>query len=142
MDQNKLLKILKEMRVPNHLICLLKILYAGQKATVRTPHGTMELFKIGKGVCQHCILSPCLFNLYAEYIMQNARLGELQAGTKIFWRNINHQYGYDTTLVAETEEKLKSLLMRVKEESEKSGLKVNIQKNQDHGIQSHHFMAK
>ena len=102
--------------------------YAGQEATVRTGHGTRDWFQIGKRVCQSCILSPCLFNLYAEYIMQNARLGELQAGIKIFWRNINHQYGYDTTLVAETEEKLKSLLMRVKEESEKSGLKLNIQK--------------
>ena len=124
---NKLWKILKEMGIPDHLTCLLRNLYAGQEATVRTGHGTTDWFQIGKGVCQGCILSPCLFNLHAEYIMQNARLDE--AGIKIARRNINNlRYADDTTLMAESEEELKSLLMKVKEESEKVDLKLNIQK--------------
>ena len=109
--------------------CLLRNLYAGQEATVRTGHGTTDWFQIGKGVCQGCILSSCLFNLYAEYIILNARLDEAQAGIKIAGRNINNlRYKDDTTLMAESEEELKSLLMKVKEESEKVGLKLNIQK--------------
>ena len=112
-----------------HLTCLLRNLYAGQEATVRTGHGTTDWFQIEKGVCQGCILSPCLFNLYAEYIMRNAGLDEAQAGIKITGRNIsNFRYADDTTLMAESEEELKSLLMKVKEESEKVGLKLNIQK--------------
>jgi len=126
-DHNKLWKILKEMEIPDHLTCLLRNLYAGQEATVRTGHGTTDWFQIGKGVCQGCILSPCLFNLYAEYIMRNAGLEETQAGIKIARRNINHlRYADDTTLMAESEEELKSLLMKVKVESEKVGLKLNI----------------
>ena len=123
-------KILKEMGIPDHLTCLLRNLYAGQEATVRTGHGTTDWFQIGKGVCQGCILSPCLFNLYAEYMIRNAGLEETQAGIKIARRNINHlRYADDTTtLMAETEEELKSLLMKVKEEREKAGLKLNIQK--------------
>jgi len=117
------------MGIPDHLTCLLRNLYAGQEATVRTGHGTTDWFQIGKGVHQGCILSPCLFNLYAEYIMQNARLDEAQAGIKIAGRNINYLiYADDTTLMAESKEELKSLLMKVKEESEKIGLKLNIQK--------------
>ena len=117
------------MGIPDHLPCLLKNLYAGQEATVRTEHGTTDWFQIGKGVCQGCILLPCLFNLYAEYIMRNTGLEEAQAGIKIAGRNINHlRYVDDTTLMAENEEVLKSLLMKVKEESEKVGLKLNIQK--------------
>ena len=117
------------MGIPDHLTCLLKNLYAGQEATVRTGHGTADWFQIGKGVGQGCILSPCLFNLYAEYIMRNAALGEAEAGIKIAGRNINNlRYADDTTLMAESEEELKSLLMNVKEESEKVGLKLNIQK--------------
>ena len=113
----------------DHLTCLLRNLYAGQKTTVRTSHGTKDRFQIGKGVHQDCILSPCLFNLYAEYILQNARLDETQAGIKIARRNSNNlRYADDTTLTAKSEEELKSLLMKVKEESEKSGLKLNIQK--------------
>ena len=128
-DHNKLWKILKEMGIPDHLICLLRNLYAGQEATVRTGHGTADWFQIGKGLCQGCTLSPCLFNLYAEYIMRNAGLEEAQAGIKIAGRNIkNLRYADDTTLMAESEEELKSLLMKVKEESEKFGLKLNIQK--------------
>ena len=128
-DHNKLWKILKEMGIPDHLTCLLRNLYAGQEATVRTGHGTTEWFQIGKGVCQGCILSPCLFNLYAEYIMRNAGLEEAQVGIKIARRNINNlRYADDTTLMAESEEELKSLLMKVKEESEKVDLKLNIQK--------------
>uniref|UniRef100_A0A4W2GVQ8 RNA-directed DNA polymerase n=1 Tax=Bos indicus x Bos taurus TaxID=30522 RepID=A0A4W2GVQ8_BOBOX len=128
-DHNKLWNILKEMGIPDHLICLLRNLYAGQEATVRTGHGTTDWFQIGKGVCQGCILSPCLFNLYAEYIMRNAGLEETQAGIKIGGRNINNlRYADDTTLMAESEEELKSLLMKVKVESEKVGLKLNIQK--------------
>src|SRR5574341_310562 len=122
-------KILKEMGVPDHLIYLLRNLYAGQEATVRTGHGTTDWYQIGKGVCQGCILSPCLFNFYAEYIMRNAGLEEAQAGIKIAGRNINNlRYADDTTLMAESEEELKSLLMKVKVESEKVGLKLNIQK--------------
>ena len=125
-EHNKLWKILKEMEVPDHLTCLLRNLYAGQEATVRTGHGTTDRFQIGKGVHQGCILLPCL---YAEYIMRNAGLEEAQAGIKIAGRNINNlRYVDDTTLMAESEEELKSLLMKVKEESEKAGLKLNIQK--------------
>jgi len=128
MSHNKLRKILKELGIPDHLTCLLRNLYAGQEATVRTGHGTMDWFQTGKGVCQGCILSPCLFNLYAEYIMQNAGLDEAQAGIKIAGRNINNlRYSYDTTLMAESKEELKSLLMKMKE-SEKAGLKLKIQK--------------
>src|SRR5574341_678883 len=116
------------MGIPDHLTCLLSNLYAGQEATVRTGHGTTDWFQIGKGVRQGCILSPCVFNFYAEYIMRNARLDEEQAGIKITGRNINNlRYADDTTLMAESEEELKSLLM--KEESEKVGLKLNIQKS-------------
>ena len=122
-------KILKEMGIPDHLICLLRNLYAGQEATVRTGHGTIDWFQIGKGVRRGCILSPCLFNLYAEYIIRNAGLEETQAGIKITGRNLNNlRYADDTTLMAESEEELKSLLMKAKEESEKVGLKLNIQK--------------
>ena len=113
----------------DHLTCLSKNLYAGQKATLRTGHGTTDWFQIGKGIRQGCILSPCLFNLYAERIMRNTELEEAQAGIKISGTNINHlRYADDTTLMAESEEEPKSLLMRVKEESEKPGLKLNIQK--------------
>ena len=117
------------MGIPDHLTCLLRNLYAGQEATVRTGHGKTGWFQIGKGVCQGCILSPCLFNFYAEYIMRNAGLEETQAGIKISGRNINNlRYADDTTLMVEIEEELKSLLMNVKVESEKVGLKFNIQK--------------
>ena len=117
------------MEIPDHLIYLLRNLYAGQKAIVGTEHGTTDWFQIGKGVCQDCILSPCLFNIYAEYIMRNAGPDEAQAGIKMTGRNINNlRYADDTTLMAESEEELKSLLMKVKEESEKVGLKLNIQK--------------
>ena len=120
---SQLWKILKEMGIPEPLTCLLRNLYAGQEATVRTGHGTTDWVQIGKGVCQGCILSPCLFNLYAEFIMRNAGLEEAQAGIKITGRNLNNlRYAYDTTLMAESEEELKSLLMKVKEESEKPGL--------------------
>ena len=128
-DHNKLWKILKQMGIPYHLTCLLRNLYAGQEETARNGHGTMDWLQIGKGVHQGCILSPCLFNLYAEYIMQNAGLYEIEAGIKIAQKNINNlRYADDTTLMAESEEELKSLLMKVKEESEKVGLKLNIQK--------------
>ena len=114
-DHNKLWRILKEMGIPDHLTCLLRNLYAAQEATVTTGHGTTDWFQIGKGVRQGCILSPCLFNFYAEYIMRNARLEEAHAGIKIAGRNINHlRYADDTTLMAENEEELKSILMRVK----------------------------
>ena len=117
------------MGILEHLTCLPKNLYAGQEATVRTGHGTTDWFQIGKGLCQGCILSPCLFNFYADYIMRNAGLEEAQAGIKIAGRNINNlRYAYDTTIMAESEEKLKSLLRKVKVESEKVGLKLNIQK--------------
>ena len=117
------------MGIPYHLTCLLRNLYAGQEATVRTGHGTTDWFQIGKGVHQGYILSPCLFNLYAEYIMRNTGLDEAQAGIKTTRRNINNlRYVDDTTFMAESEEELKSLLMKVKEESEKVGVKLNIQK--------------
>ena len=122
-------KILKEMVIPDHLTYLLRNLYADQEATVRAGHGTMDWFLIGKGVRQGCISSPSLFNLYAEYIMRNAGLDEVEAGIKIAGRNINNlRYADDTTLMAESEEELKSLFMNMKEESEKVGLKLNIQK--------------
>ena len=128
MDHDKLWKTLKEMGIPDHLTCLLRNLYAGQEATDRTGHGTTDWFQIGKGVSQGCILSLCLFNLYAEYIMRNAGLEEAQAGIKIARRNINNlRYTDDTTLMAESEEELKRLLMKMKEKSEKVGLKINIQ---------------
>ena len=123
MDHNKLWKILKEMGIPDHLTCFLRNLYAGQEATVRTGHGTTDWFQIGKGVHPGCVSSPCLFNLYAEYIMRNAGLEETQAGIKIARRNINHlRYADDTTLIAESEEEPKSLFIKVKVESEKVGL--------------------
>jgi len=128
-DHNKLWKILKEIQIPDHLTYLLRNLYAGQEATVRTGHETTDWFQIGKGVHQSCILSPCLFKLYAEYIMRNAGLEEAQAGIKIAGRHINNlRYVDDTTLTVESKDELKSLLMKVKEESEKVGLKLNIQK--------------
>ena len=118
-DHNKLWKILKEMGIPNHLTCLLRNIYAGQEAIVRTGHGTTDWFQTGKGVHQGCILSPCLFNLYAEYIMRNAGLEETQGGIKVARRNINNlRYADDTTLMAESEEELKSLMMKEKEENE------------------------
>ena len=117
------------MGIPDHLTCLLRNLYAGQEATVRTGHGTTDWFQTGKGVCQGCILSPCLFNFYVEYIMRNAPLDEPQAGIKVAGRNINDlRYANDTTLMAESKEELKSLLMKVKEKSEKASLIFNIQK--------------
>ena len=126
---DRLMKILKEMGIPDHLICLLRNLCAGQEATDRTRFGTTDWFQIGKEVCQGCILSFCLFNFYAEYIMRNAGLNEAQAGIKIAGRNINSlRYADDTTLMEESDEELKSLLMKLKEESEKVGLKLNIQK--------------
>ena len=128
-DHNKLWKIVKEVGIPDHLICLLRNLYAGQETTVRPGHGATDWLQIGKGVCQGCILSPHLFNLYAEYITRNAGLEEAQAGIKIAGRNINNlRYADDTTLTVKSGEELKSLLMKVKEESEKVGLKLNIQK--------------
>ena len=130
MDHNKLWKILKKMGTQDHLTCLLRNLYVGQETTIRTRHGTKDGFKIGKGVPQGCLLSPCLFKFYAEYIMGNARLDEYQAGIKITWRNINNlRYADDTTLMAKSERELKSLLMRVKEQSEKSWLKTQHSKN-------------
>ena len=127
-DHNKLWKILQEMRIPDHLTCLLRNLYADQEAIVRIGHGTTDWFQIGKEVRQGCILSPCSFNLYTEYIMRNTRLDEAQAGINIAGRNINNlRYADDTTLMAESQEELKGLLMKVKE-SEKLGLKLNIQK--------------
>ena len=141
MGHNKLCKRLKEMGILDHLTCLLRNLYASQEATVRTGHGTTGWFKIGKGVHQGCILSPCFFSLFAEYIMWNARLDEAQAGIKIARRNKNNfRYADDNTLMAESEEELKCLLMKVKEESEITGLKLNFQK-EDYGIWSHQFMA-
>ena len=128
-DHKKLWKILQEIGMPDHLTCLLRNLYAGQEATVRTEHWTTDWFQIGKGVCQGCILSPCLFNLYEEYILRNAGLEEAQAGIKIAGRNTNNpRHADDTTLMIESKEELKSLLMKVKVESEKIGLKLNIQK--------------
>ena len=129
MDHNKLWKFLKEKEMPDHLTCHLRSLYAGQEATDRTGHGTTDGFKIGKGVHQGCILLPCLFNLYAEYVIQNGGLFEAQAEIKIAETNINNLcYADDITLMAESEEELKRLLIKVKEESEKAGLKLNIQK--------------
>ena len=128
-DHNKLWKVPKEMGIPDHLTCLLRNLYAGQKIIVRTLHGTMDWFKTGKGIHQGCILSHCLFNLYVEYIMRNAGLDEAQAEIKMAGRNINNlRYADDTTVMEESEEKLKTLLMKVKEESEKASLKLSIQK--------------
>ena len=128
-DHNKLWKIVKDMGIPDHLTCLLRNLYAGQEATDRSGDGTTDSFQIGKGVCQGCILSACLFNLYSEYITRNVGLEEAWAGIKIAGRNINNlRYADDTTLIAESEEELKSFLIKVKEESEKVGLKLNIQK--------------
>ena len=127
-DRNKLWRILQEMGIPDHLTCLLRNLYAGKEAAVRTGLGTTDWFQIGKGVRQGCILSPCLFNFYAEYIMRNAGLEETQAEIKIAGRNFNNlRYADDTTLMAESEEELKSLLMKVKVESQKFGLKLSIQ---------------
>ena len=129
MGHKKLWKILKEMGIPGHLTCLLQNLYAGEETTVRIGHGTTDWFQIGKGVLQGCMLSSCLFNLYAEYIIRNAKLDEAQAGIKIAGRNINNLiYADDTTLMAESKDELKSLFMKVKEESEKAGLKFSIQK--------------
>ena len=126
------MKILKEMGIPDHLTCLLRNLHASQEATIRTRHGTTVWFLIGKGVRQGCILLPCLFNLYAEYIVRNTGLEEAQAGIKIAGRNIsNLRYADNTTLMTESEEELKSLLMKIKEESEKVGLKLNIQKTKN-----------
>ena len=130
MDHSKLWKILKRLGLPNHLTHLLKNLYAGQEATGRNRHGTTDWFEIKKGVCQGCILSPCLFNLYAEYIMRNTGLEELQVGIKLAGRNnSNLRNADDTILMAESKKELKSLLMKVKEETEKVGLKLNIQKS-------------
>ena len=130
------------MGIPDHLTCLLRSLYAGQEATVRAGHGTTDWFQIGTGVHRGCILSPCLLNLYAEYIMRNAGLEETQAGIKTVARNINNlRYADDTTLMAESEEELKSLLIKVKVESEKSWLKAQHSENEDHGTRSHHFMG-
>ena len=139
MDHNKLRKLLKEMGISDHLTCLLQNLYAGQKATARTGHGTTDWCQIRKGVHQGCILSPCLFNLYAEYIMWNSRLDEAQAGIKIAGRNINNlRYVDDNSVIAESGKELKSLVMKVKEEL-KSWLKTQHSKN--YGIWSHHSMA-
>ena len=136
-------KVLKEMGILDHLTCLLRNLYAGQEATVRTGHGTTDWFQIRKGVCQGYVLSPCLFNLYAEYIMRNAGLGEAQAGIKIARRNINNlRHADDTTLMAESKKELKRLLMKVNEERQKAVLKLKTHsENEDHGIWPHHFMA-
>ena len=129
MDHNKLWTILKEIGIPDHLTCLLRNLYAGQEATVRTGHGTTDWFQIGKGVHQGCVLSPWLYNFYAEYIIRNAGLEEAHDEIKIAGRNINNlRYAHYTTLMAESEEELKSLLMKVKVEGEQVGLKLNIQK--------------
>ena len=129
-DHHRLWKILQEMGIPDHMTCFLRNLYVGQEATARTGHGTTDWFQIRKGVCQDCMLSPCLFNIYAEYIMRNAGLKEAQAGIKIAGRNINNlKYADDTTLMAEIEEELKSLLMKIKEDNEKVGLKLNIYKD-------------
>ena len=143
MDHSKLWKILKEMGIPDHLTCLLRNLYAGQEATVRTGHGTIDWFQIGEGGRQGCILSPCLFNFYAEYILRNAGLEEAQAGIKIARRNINNlRYADGIILKAESKEELKSLLMKVKEESEIVGLKLNIQKTKIMASGSLTFIAK
>ena len=141
-NHNKLWKILKDMRILDHLTCLLRNLYAGHETTVRIGHRPTDWFKIGKGVHQDCILPPYLFNFYAEYIMRNAGLDEAQAGIEIARRNINNlRYADDTTLMTESKEELKSFLMKVKEESEKNWLKTQHSKNEDHGIWSHNFIA-
>ena len=142
-DHNKLWKILKEMAIPDHLTCLLRNLYAGQEATVRTGHATRDWFQIRKGLQQGCILSPCLFSLYAEHIRRNTRLDEAQAGIKIVRKDINNlRYADDTTLMAESEEELQSLLIRVKKESEKAGLNFNIQNTKIMAsCPTHQFMA-
>ena len=141
-DHNKLWKIRKEMGIPDHLTCPLRNLYAGQEATVRTKHGTMDWFQIGKGVNQGSISFPCLFNLYAEYIMLNPGLDEAVAGIKIAWGNINTlRYADDTTLMAESEEELKSLFDESERGERKSWLKAQHSENEDHGIWSHHFMG-
>ena len=139
-DHNKLWRILKEMGIPDHPTCVLRNLYAGQKATVRTRHGKTDWFKIGKGVCQVCILSPCLLNLYAEYIMRNAGLDGAQAGVKTGGKNTNNlRYADDTTLMAESKEEIKSLLKKVKEESEKAGLNSILKKQRSwHHVPSLH----
>ena len=139
-DHKELWKILKEMGIPDHLIYLLRNLYASQEATVRSGHGTTDWFQIGKGVHQGCILSPCLFSVYAEYIMRNAGLEETQAGIKIAGRNTsNLRYANDTTLIAESEEELKSLLMKVKKDSEKVGLNSTFRKRRSwHPVPSLH----
>ena len=139
-DHKKLWEIPREMGIPDHLTCLLRNLYAGQEATVRTGRGPTDWFQIGKGVCQGCVLSPCLFNLYVEYIMRNAGLEEAQAGIKMARRNINNlRYADDTTLMAESKEELKCLLMKVKEDSEKVGLKLKFRKLRSwHLVQSLH----
>ena len=135
MDHNKLWKIIQEIGTPDHLICFLRNLYAGQETTIRTRHGAKEWFQIGKSIPQDCVLSPYLCNLYAEYITRNAGLDEAQARIKIARRDINNlRYADDTTLMAESEEELKSLLIKMKEENERAGLKLNIQKNEDPGI--------
>ena len=132
----------KEMGIPDHLTCLLRNLYAGQEVTVRTGHGTTDWFQIGKGVCQGCILSPCLFNLHAEYIMRNTGLDEAQFGIKTVGRNINNlRYADDTAIMAESKEELKSFLMKVKEKSGESWLKTQHSKNEDHCIRCHYFMV-
>ena len=142
MGHSKLWKIPQEMGIPDHPTCLLRNMYAGQEATVRTRHGTKDWFQIGRGVHQGYILSPCLFNLYTEYIMQNARLDEAQTGIKIARRNKNNlRYADDTTLMEESKEELMSLLMKVKEEEGKIWLKTQHSKNKDPAIWSHHFLA-
>ena len=141
-DHNKLWKILQEMGIPDHLTCLLLNLLSGQEATVRAGHGTTVWFQNGKGVCQGCILSPCLFNLNAEYVTWNAGLDEAQAGIKIAGRNIsNLRYADDNSLMAKSKEELKILKVKVKEESEKAGLKTQHSESEDHGVWSYHFMA-
>ena len=141
-DHNKLWKILKEMGIPDHLTCFLQNLYAGQEATVRTLHGTTHWFKIGKGVCQGCILSPCLFNFYVEYIMWKAKLDESQAGVKIARRNINNlRYANNSTLMAENKEVPKEPLNEGERGEWKSWLETQHLNNEDHGIWPHHFMA-
>ena len=143
-DHDKLWKVLREMEIPDHLTCLLRNMYAGQEATVRNVYGKTDWFKVEKGVQQGCLLSPCLFNLYAEHIMRNARIAELKARIKRGRRNINNlRYADDTTLMAESEKILKSLLMRVKEDRERAGLRRNIKKtkNSDGGFQLHYCMT-
>ena len=141
-DHNKLWKILKDIGISKHLTLLLRNLCAGQEATLRTRRGTIDWFQIREGVCQGCILPPCLFNLYVEYIMWNTRLDEAQDEIKIARRNIKYlKYTDDTSLMTKMEEEQKCLLMKVKEEHEKARLKFSIPKNENHGIWSHHFIA-